>query len=72
MMGCVCLIMIVIEVINNNDNSSTGATECLLTERITAVLIIIIVEVLGLNSEAASIISEYSSTLPKRQHIKGF
>ena len=31
-----------------------------------------IVEVLGLNSEAASIISEYSSTLPKRRHIKGF
>jgi len=29
-------------------------------------------EVLGLNSEAASIISEYSSTLPKRRHIKGF
>eukprot|EP00639_Heterosigma_akashiwo_P017805 CAMPEP_0206384518 /NCGR_PEP_ID=MMETSP0294-20121207/14636_1 /ASSEMBLY_ACC=CAM_ASM_000327 /TAXON_ID=39354 /ORGANISM="Heterosigma akashiwo, Strain CCMP2393" /LENGTH=78 /DNA_ID=CAMNT_0053834871 /DNA_START=95 /DNA_END=331 /DNA_ORIENTATION=- len=34
--------------------------------------LMIIVEVLGLNSEAASIISEYSSTLPKRRHIKGF
>jgi len=28
--------------------------------------------VLGLNSEAASIISEYSSTLPKKQLVKGF
>ena len=31
-----------------------------------------IVEMLGINSEAGSIISEYSSTLPKRQHVKGF
>jgi len=28
--------------------------------------------VLGLNSEATFIISEYNSTLPKRRHIKGF
>mmetsp|Transcript_25245 Transcript_25245/g.41748 ORF Transcript_25245/g.41748 Transcript_25245/m.41748 type:complete len:96 (+) Transcript_25245:103-390(+) len=34
--------------------------------------LMIIVEVLGLNSEAASIISEYSSTLPKRRHIMMF
>jgi len=33
---------------------------------------VLVVEMLGLNSEAASIISEYSSTLPKRRHIKGF
>jgi len=44
-------------------------------EAVTFIIIIIIVKVLGLNSETASIISKYynsTSSLPKRRHVKGF
>ena len=51
---------------------STAVAAVPAAKRYMIIINIVCRGVLGLYSKATSIIASYSSTLPKRQHIKGF